>query len=543
MNDTLMYFLKVNIAIALFYLFYRLFFAGDTFWKARRYYLLFSILVSLGYPFLSIENWMQKQEPVQRIIVNYASLPEIVVSSNRQTSIFTFENIMLAIYFFVVLLLLVKFMIQLISIFKIRMTGKPENIQGIAVIAVDKEISPFSFFNAIYINPALHNTQETNQILLHEQTHVKQLHSVDVIVSEILIMLFWFNPAAWLLKREIRQNLEFLADNNVLKSGFDSRTYQYHLLQLAYQTPNLELTNKFNVSPLKKRITMMNKQKTAKARILKYSLIVPLALALIVSSNAQNVISSAKKIVAPKAQTAPKAEISQKAYTATLALESTQNDSTSKLKPGQKLDEIVVVGYAEAGKEVADLPTQPSNEPVYDVIEKMPVFPGGENKLLHYIGSNLRYPVDAQKSGTQGRVIARFVINKLGKVEKAEILRGVSTSIDQEALRVINAMPQWIPGEQSGKKVSVYYVLPIIFKLEGDSKSQDRAIPNDPAKQPVFVVDGVIQPKGFDVHSLKPENIESVNVNKADTEAKKAEFVAKYGKEGANGVIIITSKK
>lgn len=543
MNDALIYFLKVNIAIALFYLFYRLFFAGDTFWKARRYYLLFSILVSLGYPFLSIENWMQKQEPVQRIIVNYASLPEIVVSSNRQTSIFTFENIMLAIYFFVVLLLLVKFMIQLISIFKIRMTGKPENIQGIAVIAVDKEISPFSFFNAIYINPALHNTQETNQILLHEQTHVKQLHSVDVIVSEILIMLFWFNPAAWLLKREIRQNLEFLADNNVLKSGFDSRTYQYHLLQLAYQTPNLELTNKFNVSPLKKRITMMNKQKTAKARILKYSLIVPLALALIVSSNAQNVISSAKKIVAPKAQTAPKAEISQKAYTATLALESTQNDSTSKLKPGQKLDEIVVVGYAEAGKEVADLPTQPSNEPVYDVIEKMPVFPGGENKLLHYIGSNLRYPVDAQKSGTQGRVIARFVINKLGKVEKAEILRGVSTSIDQEALRVINAMPQWIPGEQSGKKVSVYYVLPIIFKLEGDSKSQDRAIPNYPAKQPVFVVDGVIQPKGFDVHSLKPENIESVNVNKADTEAKKAEFIAKYGKEGANDVIIITSKK
>ena len=543
MNDALMYFLKVNIAIALFYLFYRLFFAGDTFWKARRYYLLFSILVSLGYPFLSIENWMQKQEPVQRIIVSYASLPEIVVSSNQQVSIFTVENMLLALYFSGILLLLVKFMIQLISIFRIRMSGKTEDVQGVAVIAVDKEISPFSFFNAIYINPGLHNTQEISQILLHEQTHVKQLHSVDVMASEMLTMVFWFNPAVWLLKREIRQNLEFLADNNVLKSGFDSRIYQYHLLQLAYQTPNLELTNKFNVSPLKKRITMMNKQKTAKARILKYSLIVPLALALIVSSNAQNVISSAKKMVTPKAQASSKAEISQKAYTATLALESTQNDSASKLKPGQKLNEIVVVGYAEAGKEVADLPTQPSNDPVYDVIEKMPVFPGGENELLHYIGSNLRYPVDAQKSGTQGRVIARFVINKLGKVEKAEILRSVSPSIDKEALRVINAMPQWTPGEQNNKKVAVWYTLPITFKLEGDSKSPNGGIPNDPAKQPVFVVDGVIQPKGFDVHSLKPENIESVNVNKADTEAKKAEFVAKYGKEGANGVIIITSKK
>ena len=166
MNDALIYFLKVNIAIALFYLFYRLFFAGDTFWKARRYYLLSSILVSLGYPFLSIENWMQKQEPVQRIIVNYASLPEITVSP-RQTTIFTLENILLALYFCVVVLLLVKFIIQLISIFRIRMAGRLENVQGIAVIAVDKEISPFSFFNAIYINPALHDTQETSQILLH----------------------------------------------------------------------------------------------------------------------------------------------------------------------------------------------------------------------------------------------------------------------------------------------------------------------------------------------------------------------------------------
>ena len=131
------------------------------------------------------------------------------------------------------------------------MSGKTEDVQGVAVIAVDKEISPFSFFNAIYINPGLHNTQEISQILLHEQTHVKQLHSVDVMASEMLTMVFWFNPAVWLLKREIRQNLEFLADNNVLKSGFDSRIYQYHLLQLAYQTPNLELTNKFNVSPLK----------------------------------------------------------------------------------------------------------------------------------------------------------------------------------------------------------------------------------------------------------------------------------------------------
>jgi len=537
MNDALIYFLKVNIAIALFYLFYRLFFAGDTFWKARRYYLLSSILVSLGYPFLSIENWMQKQEPVQRIIVNYASLPEITVSP-RQTSIFTLENILLAIYFCVVVLLLVKFMIQLISILRIRMAGRPENVQGVAVIAVDKEISPFSFFNAIYINPALHDTQETSQILLHEQTHVKQMHSVDVMASEMLTMIFWFNPAAWLLKREMRQNLEFLADNNVLKSGFDSRTYQYHLLQLAYQTPDLKLTNKFNVSPLKKRITMMNKQKTAKARILKYSLIVPLALALIVSSNAQNLVNKAKTALT---QTQDSVNIKKKQVKFTPP--QTQKNSVKFTPP--------TIVEDKSG--------------IYSVVEKMPQYPGGEKKLLEYVGMNIRYPVEAQKNDQQGTTVVRFVVNSQGKVEKAKIIRSISSSLDEEALRVINAMPQWTPGEQKGKKVSVYYTLPISFKLDGSSKPapsdegssivvvgyapQASGLTAPKVKEfgssnpPVFVVDGVTQSKDFDINTIKPATIEKVNVLKPDTEAKKAELVAKYGENAANGVVEVTKKK
>jgi TonB family protein len=538
MNDVLLYFLKVNIAIALFYLFYRLFFAGDTFWKARRYYLLFSILVSLGYPFLSIENWMQKQEPVQRIIVSYASLPEIVVSPNRQTSSFTIENILLAIYFSVVLLLLVKFLIQLISIFRIRMAGKPESVQGVKVIAVEKEISPFSFFNAIYLNPILHNAQETSQILLHEQTHVGQMHSLDVMVSEMLTMMFWFNPAAWLLKREMRQNLEFLADNNVLESGFDSKSYQYHLLQLAYQIPDLKLTNKFNVSPLKKRITMMNKQKTAKARILKYSLIVPLALALVISSNAQTVVSKAKTAFA-QAQDSVTTKKKQVKFTPP----QTQKSSVKFTPPTITKD--------KSG--------------IYNLVEKMPRYPGGEKKLMEYVGMNIRYPVEAQKNDQQGTTVAQFVVNAQGKVEKAKILRSISPSLDQEALRVINSMPQWIPGEQSGKKVSVYYTLPITFKLDGGSKpapdtknssivvvgyapqASGMTAPKvkefDSSNPPVFIVDGVTQSKNFDINSIKPETIEKVNVVKPDTEAKKAELVAKYGENAANGVIEITSKK
>src|ERR1035437_3540591 len=348
MNVTLMYFFKVNIAIALFYLFYRLFFAGDTFWKTRRYYLLSSILISFAYPLLSIENWLDKQESVKAIVVNYATLPEFTIRPEQQTNWFSVENILLAIYGLGSLVLFVRLFVQLISILRIRLQGKRQVIQGIFIIALEKEITPFSFFNAVFMNPALHNEHETQQILAHELTHVRQGHSFDVLLSEMLSILFWFNPATWLLKREIRQNLEFLADDKVIESGFDSKVYQYHLLQLSYQTPEHKLGNKFNVSPLKKRIIMMNQKKSAKASLLKYSLIVPLALALVVSSNAQTVINKAKK-----------------ALTTTKEVKATEKKSltTPARSSGELTDPVKVVENAE-------------DEKTWDVVEKMPQYPG-----------------------------------------------------------------------------------------------------------------------------------------------------------------------
>jgi len=434
MNVTLMYFFKVNIAIALFYLFYRLFFAGDTFWKTRRYYLLSSILISFAYPLLSIENWLDKQESVKAIVVNYATLPEITVSPAQQTNWFSLENILLAIYGLGALVLFVRLFVQLISILRIKLQGKRQVVQGISIISLEKEITPFSFFNAVFMNPTLHNEHETREILAHELTHVRQGHSFDVLLSEMLSIFFWFNPATWLLKREIRQNLEFLADDKVIESGFDSKAYQYHLLQLSYQTPEVKLGNKFNVSPLKKRITMMNQQKTRKAALLKYSLIVPLALALVVSSNAQTIVKKAKKVL----------------------------DTTKEVLTEQKTDKT----------ETTKTMTQPLNktgEKVWDVVDKMPQYPGGERELLSFLGANIKYPEAAKKEGVQGRVIVRFVVDKFGKVVQTEVIRSVSPALDNEAVRVVNSMPIWTPGQQNGEKVAVYYTLPIQFTLDGDN--------------------------------------------------------------------------
>jgi TonB family protein len=266
----------------------------------------------------------------------------------------------------------------------------------------------------------------------------------------MLTVTCWINPAAWLLKREIRHNLEFLADNSVLQSGFDSKNYQYHLLQLSYQDPDVPLVNKFNVSPLKKRITMMNQQKSAKAGILKYSLIVPLALALVLSSNAQILVASAQKAITSTKD--PEVVISPKENTPALASNVTQD-----LKPANQ---------------------NPGDKKIYTVVEKMPQFPGGESALMEYLARNIKYPVDAQKNNEQGNVIVRFVVNDLGKVEKPEILRSISSSLDKEALRVINSLSDWTPGEQNGVKVPVYYTLPINFKIDDGTKTESGAVKN-----------------------------------------------------------------
>jgi TonB family C-terminal domain len=121
------------------------------------------------------------------------------------------------------------------------------------------------------------------------------------------------------------------------------------------------------------------------------------------------------------------------------------------------------------GKDIADVKanvTQVVEEKVYDVIEQMPVFPGGEGELLAYIGKNLHYPVIAAENGISGKVTLRFVVGKTGKVEKVEVLRSLDPACDKEAVRVVKSLPDFIPGKQNGVNVSVWYTLPITFKLE-----------------------------------------------------------------------------
>ncbi len=157
------------------------------------------------------------------------------------------------------------------------------------IYQVDERIVPFSFGNAIYINAGLHTEKEYEEIILHEYVHIRQQHSLDIVMAELLCVFAWYNPFAWLIRHSIRQNLEFIADSKVLEKGFDRKGYQYHLLKVIGE-PKYRLATNFNFSSLKKRIVMMNKIRIDRLQLVKFLFILPLLAILLVAFREINAI-------------------------------------------------------------------------------------------------------------------------------------------------------------------------------------------------------------------------------------------------------------
>ncbi len=465
--DLLSYLIKVNVAFILLYLFYFLFFKRDTFFRTKRIIFLVTFLFALIYPFIYISDIFQDEVAQIQMI----TLPEFVVGAQQTTQATTgnsWMQIMQYVYLLGIIVFLGYFFIQLISVVKIIYQSKPAMINDTKV-RISKNIqTPFSFFNQIVFNPDLHEENEIQEILLHEKAHVKQGHSLDVLLSELICIFCWFNPFVWLIKKEMRINLEYLADEAVTTSNCDLQHYQLHLLQLSYPEAIANISNKFNVSPLKKRIQMMNKRKTSQKGLLKYMLLLPLVGGLLFVNNMQ---------------------------------------AQQNKKFGENVPEVVVVGYNDSnGKQ-----ENPKDKNVYEKVEEVPQFPGGQDELMKYLSSNLRYPESAAKSGTEGRVVCRFIIRASGNVDNVEVLKGVSPDLDAEAVRIIQNMPQWTPGKEKGKAVDVYFTIPIAFRLSsGDTSSQKET---DDMKNAIFEVDGKVLTKE-EVAKLDPDKIESIEVLK-----------------------------
>lgn len=545
----LAYFLKINVAIALFYAFYRLFFYKDTFFTWRRAALLCFFAISAVYPLLNIQTWITEQEPMVAMADLYADivLPEFTITPEQATS--DWKTLLLQTvgfaYWGMVIVLAIRFFIQLAGIIRLAFRCQKAKIGNTNVHLLRQASGPFSFFHWIFIHPTSHTEDELSEILTHEQTHANQWHSIDVLVSEIVCIFCWFNPFAWLMKREIRTNLEYLADNRVLETGHDSKAYQYHLLGLSHHKAAATIYNSFNVLPLKKRIKMMNKKRTREIGRTKYLMFLPLAALLMIISNieavarttkemAKDVIEAVEENLASNSTTLEmevateaipvETPISQQDKDKLVTYKGKVVDKDGKPVEGAELlidgshklpqdqsfvtdkngnfsfmafenahigviwnknDKYMLKGIRYDQKERTNLkivmddqwqnpPSNDPNNPVFEVVEIMPEFPdGGMSGLMQFLSKNIQYPINAQKNHTQGRVTVQFVVNKDGSISEPKIIRGVDPDLDGEAIRVISLMPKWKPGMQKGQPVRVKYTVPVMFRLSDDGQKEE----------------------------------------------------------------------
>ena len=554
------YILKSSVCLAVFYLFYRLLLSRETFHRFNRVALLSILLLSCLLPL--VEVTVEKQTEVHQTMMTleqWLMLADMMNTTNvaelqiEEVTV-TWIQVALLVYLAGILLFAFRNGYSLLKLGNLLRSGRKEDLskytdggEKVTLIVHDHDIAPFSWMKYIVISQK-DLDENGREILIHELAHIQNRHSWDLLVADICIFFQWFNPASWLLKQELQNIHEYEADETVIEKGVDAKQYQLLLIKKAVGTRLYSMANSFNHSKLKKRITMMLKEKSSPWARLKYLYVLPVAAIAVTAFARPEVSETVEEISAVKVNDLTAIVETKVAESSgqLLPVQSVPKDSVNRKSKVavQQMDELVVVGYASKDS-VKD------REPVFNVVEQMPSFPGGMEALMQYLAKNMRYPVEAQKNKVQGRVVVGFIVSKDGDIKKAHILRGVDPELDAEAIRVIESMPRWMPGMQRGKAVAVSYTLPVMFRLTGDALGLklveasgstagelDKGVTFSYAegKQPLCIVNG----KEVDwavMRALNPDRIKSITVLK-----DKAILEEKYGEKGQNGVLLITLK-
>jgi TonB family protein len=472
MNNLVNFIIESGLSLSLLAIIYVLFLRRETFFRTNRLFLLGSLLFSVVLPLIRFRVFTPRPVTLAEITVTpYQNLLETITiyshgfSGNIEKAILS-TQILIYIYIAGVAFLLSLFLFRLIQIMLKISRNNVEKGKGFNLVFLDDETTPFSFLNYVFVSRNSIQNTDYNRMLAHEQEHIKQGHSFDVIILELLTAFQWFNPFMWMLRRAIRENHEFLADQAVLDSGVNRGEYKKLLIN-QFVGGQLVIANNFNYSLIKNRIKMMSKIKSPKLATTKTVIGVLVAVALVVAFACEQ-----KESVDTKAaQDDEITIISTIQYDGKIKIEGTADDLL-KYKalfantPGFEILTDSLGNTFLIKKEIIQPKKLQSDEQVFFIVEEMPEFPGGEMALRQFMANNVDYPDDAQKGGIQGKVYVTFVVSKDGSVADAKIARGVNPSLDAEALRVVNSLPKWIPGKQRGEFVNVSYTVPINFVLQ-----------------------------------------------------------------------------
>jgi TonB family protein len=422
MNDLLIYLLQSSAIMAVLYTVYWLFLRKDTFFHVNRGYLLLTILLSLTVPLFDLDLFTRNSGSTIMVLLDPVLITSDKIEKMTASHLSWFE-VAGIIYFTGVVIFTIRFLIQLIQLAIIIYRNKITRQEGANIVFVDRGYSPFSFFNLIFIRKEYYIDGKLTPVLVHEKIHIRQFHTIDLIILEVAVIMLWFNPFAWFLGKSMKSIHEFLADEGVLKNGFLKNEYQTLILNEAMGLQVNNLTNNFNVSLIKNRIAMMTKTRSASWTMMKVLVAIPAFIAVVFFFTA----GTAKTTYAQESQVT-----SKPAEEPTTAMH--ENPSTE--------------------------------DPVFQVVEVMPEYPGGIDAMIKYLSTNIKYPEEAKTKGITGTVFVNYIVEKDGQISNVKIMRGIGGGCDEEAWRVVKDMPKWSPGKQRGENVRVMFNLPIKFSLD-----------------------------------------------------------------------------
>lgn len=291
MEQFFIYLIKSSGLLAMFYLAYQFLIQKETFFNTNRWFLLSGLLASLLLPLVTIKKIVYIEVPkatVDKFMVY--SQPNNSISKELPTvEAFHWIDYVWVVYIAIAMILVVKIIISIISLYKMLLKQQIVVKENIKFIDLNKNIAPFSFFKYIVFNSNLYNKEELNSILLHEEIHCKEKHTIDLLIARMFCVMFWFNPFMWLYKKAIIQNLEYIADSKAMLQIDDKKEYQRALLKVVTHQNSLSITNQFYQSLIKKRIVMLNKNQSHKRNSLKYALVLPALIAFIVFFQIQTI--------------------------------------------------------------------------------------------------------------------------------------------------------------------------------------------------------------------------------------------------------------
>ncbi len=511
--------LPIAATVAVLWLVYRLLFRNSNRLYFNRYFLLTSMLLALAMPLLGLLSGMEvpqmvtlKQNMFNGMMLNEVIvtsdgqpvLPEVTVTTDATPSRFSVWQVIGGIYLIGVVVMTLLFLIKLGRLVALIIRSPKRKMDGFTAVFTGKEQGSFSFFRYAFFP----SENVDPDIMRHEMSHIGHHHSWDILFAEVMMIVQWFNPFIYLYKKELQSLHEYQADRDVVATGVDKKNYMMLILQQCTAVDFSGMSNNFSLILTKKRIKMITRNEKAKGLWWRLLATLPVLAILLIANT---------KVTAQEKQVNPNPPVDTDTYQIVMyeyddedripvndTVMMNEDGSYTEIKREPEVDPETgkmrtKVSFATYDKDGNPAPggfhiksepgegdgvvyhitpqqgfrflAEPDNDSIYQIVEQMPKFPGGESALMEYVSKNVVYPEEAKEKEIQGRVFIGFVVEKDGSIGEVKVLRGIGGGCDEEAVRVIKGMPKWKPGMQKGKPVRVSYQIPIYFKLDTPQKT------------------------------------------------------------------------